>query len=71
MLKRIQVLEDGRVPAKEARSWRLGRRTKEEEPQAISIRGFQTSLKLKVFFGANRVVESRERRGVAGQRSVT
>ena len=23
MLKRIQVLEDGRVPAKEARSWRI------------------------------------------------
>ena len=34
MLKRIQVLEDGRVPAKEARTWEI------EESREKSIRGF-------------------------------
>ena len=38
MLKRIQVLEDGRVPAKEARNWRIEgrkRRITREEYQRL------------------------------------
>ena len=38
MLKRVQVLEDGRVPAKEARSWRIEgqkRRITREEYQRL------------------------------------
>ena len=39
MLKRVQVLEDGGVPAKEARSWRIEGK-KREELQEKSARGF-------------------------------
>ena len=38
MLKRIQVLEDGRVPAAEARSWRI------EGPQKITRIEYQRLL---------------------------
>ena len=38
MLKRIQVLEDGRVPEKETKNWKL--KVKEGESQEKSIRGF-------------------------------
>ena len=38
MLKRIQVLEDGRVPAKEARNWRI--EGQKQESQEKSIIGF-------------------------------
>ena len=34
MLRRIQVLEDGRVPAKEARSWRIEGQKKNYEKRA-------------------------------------
>ena len=45
MFKRIQVLEDGRVPAKEARNWKIeGNKT---EPRGKNIRGFYISLKWK------------------------
>ena len=48
MLKRIQVFEDGRVPAKEARSWRIeGQKRRITEK---SIRGFETSLKWEVLW---------------------
>ena len=39
MVMRVQVLEDGRVPAKEARNWRI-EGPKREESQEKSIRGF-------------------------------
>ena len=39
MLKRILVLEDGRVPAKEARNWK-NEEQEEEESREKSIRSF-------------------------------
>ena len=39
MLKRIQILEDGRVPAKEARNWRI-----EGQKRIITRREYQTLL---------------------------
>ena len=69
MRKRIQVLEDGRVPAKEARSWRIGgqkRRIMREEYQRLL-----NKFEMEGFYGAKRIVESRLRRRAAGQRSVT
>ena len=43
MFKRFHVLENGRVPAKDARDWKIEGQKIEE-----SIRGFLTSLKWKV-----------------------
>ena len=45
MLKRIQVLEDGRVPAKEARNWRIGgrkRRITRKEYRRLLLNKFET-----------------------------
>ena len=39
MLKRIQVLEDGRVPAKEARNWRI-----EGQKTTITRKAYQRLL---------------------------
>ena len=36
MLERIQVLEDGRVPAKEARSWRIEGRKEKNHKKRVS-----------------------------------
>ena len=44
MLKRIQVLEDGRVPAKEARNWRIEgrkRRITRKEYQRLLLEKFE------------------------------
>ena len=46
MFERIQVLEDGRVPAKEGKIGKLN--DKKEESREKSIRGFCISLKWKV-----------------------
>ena len=46
MLKRIQVLEDGRVPAKEARNWRIVRRKKRttrKEYQRLLLDNFEVA----------------------------
>ena len=56
MLKSIQVLEDGRVPAKEARYWRIEgqkrRITRKEYP------GLLNRFEMEGFYGAKRIVES-------------
>ena len=69
MLKRIQVLQDGDMPAKEARSWRIegqNRRITRNEYQRllnkIEMEGF--------FYGETRIVESRQRKDHDGKRSV-
>ena len=36
MLKRIQVVEDGRVPAKEARNWRIEGQKRKNHKKAVS-----------------------------------
>ena len=36
MLKTIQVLEDGRVPAKEAKSWKIDGQKKENHKKRVS-----------------------------------
>ena len=68
MLKRIQVLEDGGVPAKEEEAG--GLKDKREELREKSIRGFLKQVRHVRCYGAKRIVESRWREGVAGQRSV-
>ena len=46
ILERIQVLEDGRVAAKEARNWKI--EGQKEESRGQNIRGFQISLRWNV-----------------------
>ena len=67
MFKRIQVLEDGRVPAKKARDWKIAgpkkRITRKESQRLLNqfeMRGFM----------AQRSMESRERKDAAGQENV-
>ena len=36
MFKRIQVLEDGRVPAKEARNWKIDGEKKKDHEKSVS-----------------------------------
>ena len=55
MLKRIQTLEEGRVPAKETKSWRI--EVKGRELRERSIRGFWPRLKWKVWWHKKRIVE--------------
>ena len=48
MLKRIQVLEDGRAPAKEARSWRVeGEKRRITEKKVSEV--FETSSRMEGF----------------------
>ena len=64
MLKRIQVLEDGRVPTKEARNWKL-----EGQKKRITRKKYQR-LKKKVemaCFMAQRGLESRQRKVLQGR----
>ena len=68
VLKRIQVLEDGRVPAKEAK------RRIEGQKKIIMRREYQRLLNKKErngrFYGAKRIVESRWRKDLEGKRRV-
>ena len=51
----IQVLEDGRVPAKEARSWRI-----EGQKRSITSKEYQrlvNKFEMEGFYGAKRLVE--------------
>ena len=57
MLKRIQVLEDGRVPAKEARSWRI-EGAKEKNNEKGVTEAFKQVLKGR-FHDPNRIRETR------------
>ena len=68
MLKRIHILGDGRVPAKEGENWKTEGQ-KKEELREKSIRGFQISLKWKVSWRGKVCGTSRERKCAAGQRS--
>ena len=68
LLKRIQVLEDGRVPAKEARSWRI-----EGQKRRITRKEYQRLLnkfEMEGFMAQKRIMESRQRKGPAGKRSI-
>ena len=68
MLKRIQVFEDGRVPAKEARNWKIeGQKEKNHEK---SIRGFETSLKWMALLRKKGLWNLVGEKGSAGWRSV-
>ena len=60
MLKRIQILEDGRVPTKEARNWKIeGQNTKiVRKEYKILLIGFRDGR----IHGANRSMESRKRK---------
>ena len=65
VLKIIQVLEDGRVPAKEARSWRI-----EGQKRRITRKEYQRVLhqfEMEGFYGAKRIVESCERKDLEGK----
>ena len=35
MLKRIQILQDGRVPSKEAKDWKIERKEEEDHKEGI------------------------------------
>ena len=68
MLKRIQILEDGRIPAKEATNLRI-----EGQKRRITRQEYQrlvNKIEMEDFFGAERPVESCERKGLEGKRSV-
>ena len=57
MLKRIHVLEDGRVPAKEARNWKI-----EGQKRKITRKEYQRLLnkfEMDGFMAQKRIVESR------------
>ena len=56
MLKRTKVLEDGRVPAKEAINWKI------EEYQRVL-----NKFEVEGFMGQKRIVESGWGKGAAGQ----
>ena len=61
MLKRIHVLKDGRVPAKEAKNWKM--EGKKEELSGKSIRSFK-KFEMEVFHGAKRdcgILEEQDR----------
>ena len=67
MLKRIQTLEEGKVPAKETKSWRI-----EGKKKRITRKEHQRLLNkfdMEGFMAQRRIVESRWRKCVAGQRS--
>ena len=59
MLKQIQVLEDGKVPTKEARNWRIEEQKKNNREK--SIRGFCISLKGEVSWREKHCGTSREK----------
>ena len=68
MINRIQILEDGRVPAKEAGNWKI-----EGQKRRITSKDNQRLLnkfEMERFMAQRRIVESRWRKCVAGQRSV-
>ena len=57
MMKRIQILEEGRVPAKETKNWRI-----EGEKKRITRKEYQRLLnkfEMEGFYGAKRIMESR------------
>ena len=68
MLKIIQVLEDGRVPAKEARSWRI-----ERQKRRITRKEYQRLLnkfEMEGFMARGRIVEPCWREDPEGKRGV-
>ena len=72
MLKRIQVLEDGRVPAKEARNWKIELKDKKESSLGKSIRGFLNKFEMEGFMAQKKiVVESRQRKCCGFRKKVT
>ena len=61
MLKRIQVLKDGRVPAREARNWKIeGQKTRKEYHRLLDEFEMEGSMAQK------RIVEARWRKCAAG-----
>ena len=68
MMKIIQALEDGRVPAKDARSWRIEGKEKNYEKRVSEA--FKQARHGR-FHGPKRIVESRLTKGAAGQGRVT
>ena len=57
MLKRTRVLEDGRIPAREARNWKI-----EGQKRRITRKGYR-----RLWTGTERSMESRQRENVARQ----
>ena len=65
-LKRIQVLEDGSIPAKEATSWKI-----EGQRRRITRKEYQRLLnkfEMEGFMAQKRIVESRKKQSTARQR---
>ena len=63
MLKRVQILEDGRVPAKETINWRI-------EGQKRRITRNEYQKRNRRFSGADRVVGLDKRENHKGKRGV-
>ena len=66
MLKRVHILEDGRVPAKEAKDWKI-----EGQKRRITrkeYRKLRNKSELEGLMAQKRVVESCERKRITGER---
>ena len=68
MLKQIQILEGGSIPAREARNWKI-EETREEDYKKRKQKIVEWVRKGK-FHGTERSMESRQRENAAGQRCV-
>ena len=66
MLKRIQMLEDGRVPAKAANNRRIER--KKRRITWMEYRRLSNEFELEAINGAERLVEPCKREKIAGQK---
>ena len=68
-MKRIQVLEDCRIPAREARNWE-DRKDKKRRITRKEHRRLWNDVEMGGFHGTERCMESRQRENVAGQRCI-